>query len=256
MAGGTDLMVQRKVESGLLPDFREDVLFIGGLKELNYIKKEDGVIRIGANMTLENLKNWPDTPSILKEALSSMASPAIRHMATIGGNLGNASPAGDTLPPLYLLNAKVILESKDGRRQLPIEEFILGPGKTAIKKTELIKEIIVEEISSDVTFYKKVGGRKADAISKVSFSAMVSVDDDRIKDFRMAFGAVAPAVVRLKMIENHVNGLTREQLKKHNSWIKDQYALSITPIDDQRSTASYRKACALNLLSYFIGQCV
>ncbi|WP_105617448.1 FAD binding domain-containing protein [Vallitalea okinawensis] len=252
MAGGTDLMVKRRNWSGCLPYFSKDVLIISGLDELNFIRREKGYTHIGANVTLENLKTSQYVPKLVKEAAALMASPAIRHIGTIGGNLGNASPAGDSLPPLYLLDAEVVLESSRNERCIAIEELITAPGRTSLKNNEIIREIIIKEPDFSFSFYKKVGGRKADAISKVSFSGVATVRNYVIEDFRVAFGAVGPKVVRERSIENQLIGCSLQELKEKKEWIKKQYESSITPIDDQRSTAEYRKTCSMNLLDYFI----
>lgn len=252
MSGGTDLMVKRRNWSGCLPNFSKDVLIISGLDELVFIRRENGYIHIGANVTLESLKTSEYIPNILKEAAALMASPAIRHIGTIGGNLGNASPAGDSLPPLYLLDAEVILESKNTERRIALEELIIAPGKTSLHGNELIREIIIKEQDFSFSFYEKVGGRKADAISKISFSGVATVKDHVVEEFRVAFGAVGPKVVRERTIENKLIGLSLQEVKEKKEWIKKQYESSINPINDQRSTAEYRKTCSMNLLDFFI----
>lgn len=252
IAGGTDLMVKRRSWSGLLPSFIQDVLFINSIEELKNIRNEEGYIHIGANVTLEDLMHYKYTPKVFKEALTLMASPAIRHIGTIGGNIGNASPAGDTLPVLYILDAEVVIASSKGERRLPIDDFILGPGKTALTSKELIKEIVIKEQEFDYSLYKKIGGRKADAISKVSFVGVANIKNNTIEDFRMAFGAVGPTVVRKCELEQQIIGLSVDKSKEKLEWLKEQYAGYIIPIDDQRSTARYRKSCSINLLQYFM----
>lgn len=252
IAGGTDLMVKNKNISGLLPKFEKDLLFIAHLTELDYIKKEKNIIHIGANVTLERILDSLHTHSLLKKSLSIMASPAIRHMGTIGGNIVNASPAGDTLPVLYVLNTKIVVESLDGERTIPIEDFITGPSKTILKKNELISEIIIPDEKFDYEVFIKVGARQADAISKISFAAITNVKDSMVSDFRVTFGAVGPRIVRETEIENSIIGLTTNELNTRNKEICDSYKKFITPIDDQRSSAVYRKAVSLNLLEKYI----
>ncbi|MDA3846490.1 MAG: FAD binding domain-containing protein [Vallitaleaceae bacterium] len=288
IAGGTDLMVKKRSWSNLAPTFDGDVMFVGHLEEISYIKKLEKSnqkrIHIGATITLEELLYHKDTPEILRQALGVMASPAIRHTATLAGNIGNASPAGDSLPVLYILNAIVVLASSSGERQVPIEDFILGPGKTAINSDEMIKEIIIDDCNFGTVYYKKVGGRKADAISKVCFAGCGSKVDGQITDMRVAFGAVGPTVVRVRSLEEACvnahralqlsvsekpsedglvepskvnfdqgdessNSIAREQL---DSETVKKFADYVRPIDDQRSNAIYRKQIALNLLKDFI----
>ncbi len=252
LAGGTDLMIQNRAWSNTLPKFKKDTLLIYNIEELKYIKEEEGFINIGSGMTLEDLKNHPLTPSLLKEALGIMASPAIRNMATIGGNIGNASPAGDSLPVFYVLNALVVVESVENTRIVPISDFITGPGKKALQNNEMIVEIKIPIEAFTNSSFQKVGGRKADAISKVSFAGVVKVKNNIIQDFRVAFGAVGPTVVRKQQLEKNVVGTTVDSLKANIQKTIDEYSEVIRPIDDQRSNKEYRKTVALNLLKNFI----
>ena len=252
LAGGTDLMIQNRSWSNTLPDFKQDTLLIFNLDELKYLKEEDGCIHIGAGMTLEDIKNHELTPDLLVEAINIMASPAIRNMGTIGGNIGNASPAGDTLPVLFVLNAIAILESFERTRELPVSELILGPGKKALQKNEIIKEVKMPVNKFTKMSFDKVGGRKADAISKISFAGVAKVKNNIIQDFRTAFGAVGPTVVRIESLEKNIVGLTVDDVKLNIEEILDEYSEYIRPIDDQRSNKEYRKTVALNLLKSFI----
>ncbi|MCK5761743.1 MAG: FAD binding domain-containing protein, partial [Candidatus Izimaplasma sp.] len=192
------------------------------------------------------------TPALLVEAIEIMASPAIRNMATIGGNIGNASPAGDSLPVFYVLNALVVLKSVESVREVPIEELITGPGRKAMQKNEMIVEIKVPINGFTATSFNKVGGRKADAISKISFAGVTKIKNNLVQDFRVAFGAVGPTVVRKTNLEANIIGLTVEDLKLNIQEILNEYSEYIRPIDDQRSNKEYRKTVAVNLLKSFI----
>ena len=252
LAGGTDLMIQRRSWSNMLPNFDKDTLLIFNLAELKYVKAEDDCLHIGSATTLEELKYHELTPELLKQATEIMASPAIRNMATLGGNIGNASPAGDSLPNLYILNAMVVLESIERTRELPIEELILGPGKTALQKNEIIKEIKIPLNGFTNVSFDKVGGRKADAISKISFAGAAKVKNNIVQDFRVAFGAVGPTVVRVKKLENKIIGLPLDEFKQNVQDTLNEYSEFIRPINDQRSNKEYRKTVSLNLLKSFI----
>ncbi len=252
IAGGTDLMVQRRSWAQTPPKFSENVLYIFNLEELKYVKEVDGFIVIGSTTSVEDVRVNDLTPNLLKQAINIMASPALRNMATIAGNIGNASPAGDTLPILYVLDAIVVLESVEGVREFPINEVITGPGKHVIKENEIIKEIKIPISVFTNSAFEKVGGRKADAISKVSFTGAVNIKDGKVLDLRIAFGAVSATILRRKELEAKYLGLTKEQLiGKVDEIIKD-YDLFVRPIDDQRSNKEYRKTVALNLLRNFI----
>lgn len=183
IAGGTDLMVKRRSWSDTPPKFDNDVMFVSGLEELNYIDRHQSEVHIGANVTLEDILDHFHTPELLLEAIKVMASPAIRHSGTLAGNVVNASPAGDSLPVLYLLDAVMVLESTYGIRHVPIEEFIMGPGATSLANDEMVKEIIMTDHHFNHMVYRKVGGRKADAISKICFTGAANIKKSQIKDF-------------------------------------------------------------------------
>ncbi len=246
LAGGTDFMLKFRKRAN-------DVLFVSHLKELKGIQRKDGYLVIGAATTLNELEASEDIPTIFKDMISKMAAPAIRNVATIGGNICNASPAGDTLLFLYALDAKLVIGSIRGHREVNIENFIKGPGQTDMRKDELLLQIklpipLIEKLhlgKFNVQFYRKVGTRRANALSKLSFLGIAEVSEGS-KDVRIAFGAVAPTVVRSREIEERIkDGTTADD-------ILGAYSKLITPIDDQRSTAFYRKTVSLRLLGYFL----
>lgn len=251
IAGGTDLMVQRRKWANTVPQFGQTMNIIH-IPELSYIEAKNNKLHIGSTTSLTDILKYTDTPQLLKKTIEEIASPALRNLATIAGNIGNASPAGDTLPILYVLNAKIVLQSIQSVRTIPIEEVITGPRRTIIQENELIKEIILPLEDFTSTTFVKVGGRKADAISKISFTGAVSVVDNTIMDIRIAFGAVGPVIVRDKEIENSMIDMTSDQLKDKLDVVLDSYSEIITPIDDQRSNKEYRKHVALNLLMDFL----
>lgn len=252
IAGGTDLMVQNSSWAETLPSFKDNLLFVLNLPELHYINESDDFVNIGANITLEEIHDSKLCPPLLKQAIAIMASPALRHIATLAGNIGNASPAGDSLPVLYALDAIVVIESVDGIRELKIDETILGPRRTALHKNEIIKEIKIPIQSFTNYRFDKVGGRRADAISKISFVGAASVIDNKLVDLRLTFGAVGPVVVRKIELEYKFKNLSIEEVKSKVKAILADYEPFITPIDDQRSNKEYRKVVALNLLEDFI----
>jgi len=251
-AGGTDLMVKRGRLRGLAPYFEKPVLFLHKVKELTGVKFEEGRVRIGALSTLSEILENRDIPLILKYAIAEIASPAIRNLATIGGNICNASPAGDTLPPLYVMNARVVLSSFTSEREMKIMDFIKGPGSTDLKEEELLKEIIIPVEFFNIVFYRKVGTRKANSLSKVSFAGVAKLDNGIIKDIRISFGAVAPTPLRAPEIEEEIIGKNKGKIIAKIPDILEKYARIIRPIDDQRSTARYRKTISLKILEYFL----
>ncbi|MCE5219890.1 MAG: FAD binding domain-containing protein [Clostridium sp.] len=251
-AGGTDLMVRNKNAASLLPKFNNDLLYIGNLKELKEIKESADNLEIGAASTLSALLRAKEIPEVLKEAIRQIASPAIRNIGTIGGNICNASPAGDTLPILYALDARLKLTSEKSFREVYIKEFILGPRKTLIEKYEILESIIIPKVQFNKVYYEKIRARKASAISKLSFVGLAEVKDETIKDIRIAIGSVAPKIVRIKDAENILIGSNLNDVENQIEEVKKIYSNEIVPIDDQRSTAVYRKTVALRLIQYFL----
>jgi len=252
IAGGTDLMIQKRGTRETPPKFESNMLFCFNLKELNVVKRDGDYIKIGSMTPLETLLHHKDIPDIMKKVIGEMASPAIRHVATLSGNIANASPAGDSLVVLYLLNAKILLESVNGTRVLPIEHVITGPRQTLIAKDEIIKEIIIENPKFSKFLWTKVGGRKADAISKISCLSAVNIKDGIIVDFRIALGAIYKTVIRSKEIESRYKGMKVNELINHKNTVLSLYEVLIQPIDDQRSTRIYRKKVALNIIEKWI----
>ncbi len=252
IAGGTDLMIQSRAWSETPPKFTTNMIYILNLQELNYIQSQNDIIRVGAVTPYETLLDNLHTPEIFKKIILELASPALRYVATLSGNIGNASPAGDALVGLYLYDAVITLMSFEGKRHISIDELITGPKKTAIKDTEMITEITLPNLNHTKTSWIKVGGRRADAISKVSFAGLVNLDGETIKDIRIALGAVNATVVRRKEIEKTLIGRTVEDVVKDIDVILSAYEPYIKPIDDQRSNARYRKHVALNLIKDFL----
>jgi len=251
-AGGTDLMVRNKNATSLLPKFNNDLLYIGNLKELKEIKESVDKLEIGATCSLSSLLREKEIPEILKEAIRQIASPAIRNVGTLGGNICNASPAGDTLPVLYALDGKLKLTSKNSSREVYIKDFILGPRKTILEKNEILESIIISKAEFNKLYYQKVGSRKASAISKLSFVGLAQVKDEKIKDIRITLGSVAPKIIRIKEAEDILIGSNINDIEIKILDIIKMYSKEIVPIDDQRSTAVYRKTVSLRLIQYFL----
>lgn len=252
LSGGTDIMVCGKKA--------ENISFLNRVKELREINEKDGVLSIGAECTYEEMLNENKVPEILKKAIKQIASPAIRNSGTLSGNICNASPAGDSLPVLYALSAVVVSQylNYNGEiitEKIPIEEFILGIRKIALKEEAIVTSIeIPTKNYSHLSkiYYEKVGARKSEAISKLSFIGILKTKDKRVVDVRIAFGSVNIKTVRRPEIENKMIGLTLREIDNKKQEFIDEYSEFIKPIDDQRSTAVYRKKVCLNLLREFL----
>lgn len=254
IAGGTDVMVLHKSRRGVPPKIPKPIVFIDHLSELKRVYQNHKDLHIGACCTYSDLLEDPFIPIPLKNAIKTIAAPAIRNRGTLGGNICNASPAGDTLPLLYVYNAKLLLRSVHGDRVVAISDFIQGPRRVQRYQSEILVEIILPSVleeGSHVVF-EKVGNRNADAIAKVSFAGYIRINGVRIEDVRFAFGAVGPTMVRSIDIEKKLYGLNLPLADTDIAQIVAAFDKIIKPIDDQRSTALYRKTVALNLLRYFL----
>ena len=245
LAGGTDLMP--RFEGGMkLPWHLVD---LKGIDCFSGINDQGAHIEIGSLTTIEDLRKSDlihRSFQALWQATDQFAATQIRNRATIGGNICNASPAGDTLPPLYAYQAQVKIIGPTGERQVPIADFISGPGKTELGSEEILSSIIIPKSRGSVLFYK-LGLRQAMAISVVNF-AVVAVVDRRRKVFNkltIAAGSVAPTVVYLTELAAALLNQPQE-IKKHGALIDDD----IAPIDDIRATAIYRRKALRNVLLY------
>lgn len=251
VSGGTDVMVVKKQG--------DHMIFLSHIPALKEVTLQEGALWIGAGATYAELLRNALIPDVLKEVISQIASPALRHVGTIGGNICNASPAGDMLPILYALDAEVMIaslgEGQVNLRLVPIETFILGVRRIALDKKELVVALqIKEESYRDMghILYEKVGARKAEAIAKVSFVGLGKVEENKVKDLRLAFGAVGTTVIRCKDLEGKYLGQDVEMLKREKANLLQAYKDRLHPIDDQRSTAQYRKTISLRLLQVFL----
>lgn len=245
MAGGTDLLVRRHGEAPF------DVALLEGIDALGQIREEAGLVRLGAAATHAALARHPlvrERLPALARALSTLGSPLVRNMGTLGGNIVTASPAADTLPPLYALDAQVELASSGGLRRLPLAALILGPGRVALAPGEIVAALLVRPPRADaLQHYEKVGRRNALAIAVASLAVIIATGaDGRVTEARIALGSVSPTVLRCTAAEETLTGkrLTRDGLGE----AADRIRQAVSPIDDVRATAAYRRQVAGNLL--------
>ncbi|WP_332696389.1 FAD binding domain-containing protein [Halalkalibacter lacteus] len=254
IAGGTDIMVLHKSRRGVPSKIPKPIVFIDHLSELKQVYQHHNDLHIGACSTYSELLENRLIPMPLKNAIKTIAAPAIRNRGTLGGNICNASPAGDTLPLLYVYNAKLLLRSVTGDRLVAISDFIQGPRRVQRFQNEILIEIILPSVLEEDAHvvFEKVGNRNADAIAKVLFAGFIRISNDRIDDIRIAFGAVGATMVRSTVIEKKLVGKTIPLADADITTIVAAFDKVIRPIDDQRSTATYRKTVALNLLRYFL----
>lgn len=256
VGGGTDLMVAKKNTAGLLPKFDKNVMYLSHIDEQKKIYKDDDGVHIGSGATLDNISKNKDVPTLLKKCISEIASINIRHFATLAGNIANASPAGDTIVVDVLLDAKVKLVSKSGTRLVDAIDFVQGVRKIDRHKDELITELIFPTLNYENEMWWKVGSRKADSISKLSFAGYFTVKNKKITQFAVTFGSVSIKPSRSKTLENEIIGMSVLELEKEKEQIIEKYSKIISPIDDQRSNKEYRQKVAMNILAEFLNKVI
>ncbi len=246
-AGGTDLLV--KIRAG--KPAPKALICLDRLDELKTITELPSEIALGAAVTPAQVLASPLIKNhfpVLNEALRHLGSPHIRNMGSLGGNIMTASPAGDSLPPLYVLQAAVELQSAAGTRKLQLKDFIRGPGQTQILQGEILSRIIIpKEPVFSHHFFEKVGLRQALAIAVVSLAALYNLDSKQtVSAIRLAWGSLGPTVVVQPEVEQFLLGkpLTTTRLTAAADLLKQR----IEPISDIRAGADYRRRVAGNLL--------
>jgi CO/xanthine dehydrogenase FAD-binding subunit len=251
-AGGTDLMVL--FESGKLA--HRNFFSIWHLPELRGIEVTPERISLGALTTYTEVqgnevlrREFP----MLCQAASETGGLAIQNRGTLGGNIANASPAGDSPPALLAYDAQLELVSQRGTRLVAYSEFHTGYKRMTLGADELISRIQLPRVHGTVhQYYRKVGTRKAQAISKVCFAGLARLDQLSIRQIRLALGSVAPTPLRCLKTETVLKDQKLElSLINH---ARAELAREIAPIDDIRSTSDYRLRVAQNLLQDFLSQ--
>ena len=240
LAGGTNILVNMKrapLEADLVVDLTR-------LEELKLISRNNGSIRLGAGVTFAELLEWRPggaVQGLMRPMCIAFAGPLIRNLATVGGNVCDASAAADISPPLLALDAAVELESAaHGRRILPLPEFFRGVRKTARRPDELLTAIEFPQPAEDERwFYYKLGKRKADAISIVSVAMMVRLGQGKVEQARIALGAVAPVAIRTPEAETLLQGEILNETTINAA--AAGAAKESSPIDDFRSNGAYRR---------------
>jgi carbon-monoxide dehydrogenase medium subunit len=251
--GGTDLMIAMR--NGV--SVPSHVVDLNEIPELNYVKEEEGIIRIGATATHSQVANSPLVAGIhsLVDSVSRIGSPQIRNRGTITGNICNASPAADSAPPLLVHMAEVEIQSLDRKRVIPIADLFAGSKINSLEPGELLIEIrIPVPPAGSASSFKRIGRRKAFTLSVVSAAAYIQMEGETCTDAKVAFGSVAITPIRVPEAENL---LTRSKLDEEtiNAASKAVYE-AVKPITDVRGTAEYRKDMCPVLMRRAIDQCL
>ena len=238
VAGGTDLMVRmtaREQRPGV-------VLSLRRIATLRGISEEHGTTCIGATTTIAELIRHPwlgRRHALLVEAARALGSPQIRNVATIGGNLCNASPCADTAPPLLVLGGQVRLLGPGGRRELPLEQFFCGPGETCLAPDEILEAVLLPQMHSagGGAFLKKRRVRMDLALASVA--VQLQLQQQTVSRVRVAAGSVAPVPLRLRQVEQLLEGqqIGEELLGQAAALARRE----IDPITDLRTTEHYRR---------------
>ena len=246
-AGGTDLLVQ--VRSGSMP--RCPFIGLERVSGLSGIGEQKDTLIIGACTCLTDILESPlviRRVPILARSIQTMGSPLVRNAATIAGNICTASPAGDTLPPLYVLHANLELRTSGSIRRMPIHEFIQGPGQTALQSGEILTAIeIPKPFGFNIHHFEKLGQRRAQAISIASIAAQLKVSSSgKIEKARLAWGSVGPTVLTSEEVEESLIGFALDYpcLARAAVLVRNM----VSPISDVRASADYRRLVSGNLL--------
>ncbi len=254
IAGGTDLIIQlrsKKINARKLLD-------ISRINELKYIQDGSEYFRIGALVTIEELKKSKvikDYAQPLWRAVNNFAVWQVRNTATIGGNICNASPAADTVPPLIVLEAKLKLQNIERVREVKIEEFFKGPGETIIERDEILTEIVIPKKNSLWRYsFIKLGRRHSHILSIVNVAVGLKMNNTKIEDAIIALGSVAPTPVRAKNVEEYLR--ERQATSKLIDEASREVVKDIKPISDVRASAEYRVEMSKLLVKKALNECL
>ncbi len=246
IAGGTDVMVRLTGEIGEPP---ERLMDVSRLRELVGIVRDEGSLVLGARTTYAEIRASTECrlhlPALV-EAAATVGAAQIQNRGTLGGNIANASPAGDTLPVLLATDAEIVVGSVRGERTVPASEFFPAYRQTALAEDELILRIRIPLPAGREVRFRKVGTRRAQAISKVVMSVAWGPEGDSWADVRVALGSVAATPIRALRTERVLEGMppTPEVAGEAAETLADE----LHPIDDVRSTADYRRRVSARIL--------
>jgi CO/xanthine dehydrogenase FAD-binding subunit len=253
LAGGTDFYPALGEH---LPD--GDVVDITSLGEIRGISFESGWIRIGGLTTWTELIRTPLPPccDALKAAAKEIGSVQIQNRGTVAGNLCNASPAADGVPPLVILDAEVELASATGSRRLPLEQFITGNRKTLRQAGEILAAVLIPRtVEHAKSCFLKLGARRYLVISISMVAALLLANEEgNVAEARIAVGSCSARAQRLRTLENHLLGVPIE--KGIGGAVAPEHLSPLAPIDDVRSTAAYRRETSLTLVRRALEACV
>ncbi len=242
LAGGTDLY------PGAGGSLSGAILDLGALAELRGLREGQG-LRIGAGVTWAEIAAAPLHPACraLQQAARQVGGRQVQNAGTIGGNLCNASPAADGVPPLLALGAEVEIAAASGSRRLALGDFLLGPRRTALGPGEVLAAVVIPEAGlAGRSAFVKLGARSHLVISIAMVAARLEVEAGLVTGAALAVGACSPVAVRLPAVEAALIGAPVAEAV--NRIRAEEVAAVLSPLDDVRATADYRRAAAAELL--------
>jgi CO/xanthine dehydrogenase FAD-binding subunit len=241
--GGTDLMVGDG-EKG-------PYLFLHKVPEMRRIVDDGTYLRIGSSCTFTEVLGHRQVHPLLKQSIKELAAPAIRNLGTIGGNIGNGSAKADTALVFFVADAMLRIASVRGERTIPIASFYKSRKNLDLAPDELIVEVLMPKDLPDAWYYKKIGARKALAISRVAFAGLMEIKEGKVASCAVGFGAVMPMIVRRPDFDAMLVGKTIAEARQAKQAYLDAYRQAIVPTEG-RVSAEYRKVVCMNLLSDFL----
>ncbi|MBN2050266.1 MAG: xanthine dehydrogenase family protein subunit M [Spirochaetales bacterium] len=245
IAGGTDLMIL--ISEGLKkPD---GLIDLSRIEDLRAIRKDEKFLILGSAVTMRQLARHEDIPLCLRMGASQVGSPQIRSVATLGGNICNASPCGDTLPGLLVLDAEFLLKSLKEERRVKAKDFFLSPKKTALRTGEILVEVRFPLIKlTGSSGFAKIGQRRGQVISQVNAAVWCTLEKESgvLSDLRIAAGSVAPVPLELTALEEKLLGKVLDD--ETIEGVRQVAGELIAPITDVRATEEYRRAVMGSLI--------
>jgi carbon-monoxide dehydrogenase medium subunit len=238
LAGGVDLVLKMRLRQ-VTP---ERVVSLQKVPGLDYVRADGSGLSFGAMTSLRDVERAPlvrERWPLLAQAIASIVSVQTKVMGTAVGNLCVGTPASDVAPALLALGARVRIAGVASEREISIEEFFVDTGRTAVGPHEIVTEILVPVVAAGTSGVFLKLSKTAEDIAKVNAAVLVSADDGRCSEVRIALGSVAPTPVRAAAAEDVLRG--REMTETTIAEAADAAAEAVTPIDDVRSTAAYRK---------------
>jgi carbon-monoxide dehydrogenase medium subunit len=249
--GGSNVLVY--IKEGSIPGGTlVDVKFLEAIKG---IEIREGWVEIGAGELIADIMRSPvieEKIPFLRDVLQKFANPLVRNMATLAGNIADSSPIGDTIPPLLVLEARVVLASAKGQRVIPLEEFFIGPGKNVLEPGEVILKVQFPIPIEGSGGHIKLGLRKGTSCSVASVAVWIVAEKHRVEDIRIALGGVAPTPMRARKTESSFKAQTLDW--DRISALSQKVTEEISPITDVRGSAEYRRLVSVRLLAKAIRQ--